>query len=250
MKKASEKTILATRLCEVMEDANVTHEDLGKAIGISRQAVTQYCDGSAKPSLDKLCKISDFFNVSSDYLLGLIDNKSKNISDKAIHNALGISDKAIAALRLSRLVYPTKTQKAEEIEAKLIKEAEELEVGQEYHTLKDLMKGLKAPQKIAMYKAASNTIPCLEVLLKQRATLEEPRVLDLLLDYFNFEEQDFVAQAQTLPNYFGGTKEGVGMITGKRMAAIMLDDIKDALKELKKELKSGKANERCYLCAV
>ena len=232
MKKESEKTIFAKNLCKAIEEAKVTHDDLSKVLGITRQAVTQFCNGSAQPSIDKLRKIANALRVSSDYLLGLTGVESNNNEDRVIHDALGLSDKAIAALKLSRLTYQTKTERAEKLEAKLMKELEQ----REHDSLKALVNSLKASRRTAMLEASVNTIPCIEILLRQRATEEKPRVLDLLLTYFNFEEQDFVAQS--LSDFIGNTKEKAAMIDGKRMSAYILDEIKDALRELKEERKS------------
>lgn len=40
---------------------------------ISKQAITEMKAGRSYPSLDTLCRIADFFDVSTDYLLGRTD---------------------------------------------------------------------------------------------------------------------------------------------------------------------------------
>lgn len=49
---------------------------IGKKIGISSSTVTQWKQGSI-PKADALEKISSYFNVSIDYLLGKTDIKNK-----------------------------------------------------------------------------------------------------------------------------------------------------------------------------
>ena len=237
MKRESRDNVFATNLRKVMKESKVTHEALAKVVEVTRAAIGQYCDGSSEPKFDKLRKIADYFKVSIDYLLGLIDTPSTNPKIKEIHDFLGLSEKAIKALRESRLTYNKKA--AERVEAKLIEELKEFETKLEYHSLQDLLKGLKTPQKIERYKAATNTIPCIEILLRQQANDERLRVIDYLLDYFNFEEQDFVTQAlYPIPDFVTGKERKADMITGEQMTFVLLSRIQNALIGLKKELKS------------
>lgn len=63
---------LAQRLNELITDTNALKDHLG----VSAQAVNQYRLGLARPSLENLCKIADFYNTSTDYLLGLSNTPS------------------------------------------------------------------------------------------------------------------------------------------------------------------------------
>ena len=49
--------------------ATVTHKKLGSAIGASSTTVSHYINGRIKPSFDTLVGISEFFNVTLDYLV-------------------------------------------------------------------------------------------------------------------------------------------------------------------------------------
>lgn len=46
-----------------------SQEELAEHIGVSRQAVSRWESGSAKPDADKIIAICDLFGVSADYLL-------------------------------------------------------------------------------------------------------------------------------------------------------------------------------------
>lgn len=61
--------MLGDRLKELREEKELTQEELGKLIRVSRQAVSSYESGENEPSLANLIKIADIFNVSVDYLL-------------------------------------------------------------------------------------------------------------------------------------------------------------------------------------
>ncbi|WP_097025436.1 helix-turn-helix domain-containing protein [Clostridium peptidivorans] len=58
------------RLRELREEKQLTQEELGKLLNISRQAVSGYEAEGNEPNLQNLVKLADIFNVSLDYLLG------------------------------------------------------------------------------------------------------------------------------------------------------------------------------------
>ena len=62
----------AKTLTLLRQDRNITQEELGKAIGVSRSAVGMYERGERHPDYETLEKIADFFNVSFNFLLGNI----------------------------------------------------------------------------------------------------------------------------------------------------------------------------------
>ena len=63
----------AERLKQLMHDANVSQDALAKAIGYSQRAVSKWLNGQAVPTADAVYKCATYFDVSSDYLLGLED---------------------------------------------------------------------------------------------------------------------------------------------------------------------------------
>ena len=62
----------ATRLRDLIEKRGTTIKAVAECIGITRQSVSQYCEGATQPNADTIAKIATYFNVSADYLLGLI----------------------------------------------------------------------------------------------------------------------------------------------------------------------------------
>ena len=71
----------ASRLRELIAKANdnkITIQSVAKSIGITRQAVSQYYNGLTQPNAETIVKIAEYFNVSTDYLLGLTDNQTTN----------------------------------------------------------------------------------------------------------------------------------------------------------------------------
>ena len=94
----TEKDVFATRLRKSMEDRKISKTQLGKAIGISVQAVSQYTTGQSKPGPEKLVILARFLNESTDYLLGLSESRSVDISTREICARTNLTDGAFAAL--------------------------------------------------------------------------------------------------------------------------------------------------------
>ena len=72
-----------------------TQDKLAEHCGVARQSVAQWKDGKTKPDIYYLGKIADFFEVSTDYLLGLTPHDTPNVETRAIAEKLGLSEKAI-----------------------------------------------------------------------------------------------------------------------------------------------------------
>ena len=54
--------------------------DMAKKLGVSKQCVSNWENDNVVPSIDMLIKISRLFNVSTDRLLGLDNNKYLEIT--------------------------------------------------------------------------------------------------------------------------------------------------------------------------
>ena len=62
--------ILGYRLRELRKNNNMSQDELGKLIGVTKVSVSGYENGTRVPSMDILNKILDIFGISADYLLG------------------------------------------------------------------------------------------------------------------------------------------------------------------------------------
>lgn len=60
------KTIKELRL-----DEGISQRELGKRLGVSNQAVSFWECGQREPDLDMLLKIAKYFQVTTDFLLGI-----------------------------------------------------------------------------------------------------------------------------------------------------------------------------------
>ena len=65
--------MFSNRLKELRHKAKVTQKELAQSINSSQQNIALYEQGRRKPKYETLEKLSVFFNVSTDYLLGKTD---------------------------------------------------------------------------------------------------------------------------------------------------------------------------------
>ncbi|MFG6273942.1 helix-turn-helix domain-containing protein [Megasphaera hexanoica] len=79
------------RVKELRKQRNMTQEELGKVLDIQKAAISKYENGRAEPSTDVLKKMSAFFGVSIDYLLG-------NSSDPSQESGGYYSDPEVAQM--------------------------------------------------------------------------------------------------------------------------------------------------------
>ena len=68
-------TSVSTRLVELRKEKNLSQKEAATALGVSQALLSHYEKGIRECGLDFLCRASTFYDVSTDYLLGLTDNK-------------------------------------------------------------------------------------------------------------------------------------------------------------------------------
>lgn len=66
-----------TRLRNVREDRDLTQAEVGKILNKSQQGYNHIEAGRAELKIDDLVKLCQFYNLSADYIIGLI-NKPKS----------------------------------------------------------------------------------------------------------------------------------------------------------------------------
>lgn len=88
----TEQAEFPSRLSEIMKERKVSQETLAGALGVKRQTVSLYKTGQSSPNAEQLCKIAKFFNVSTDWLLGISEAKSLDGDIQQICTQTGISE--------------------------------------------------------------------------------------------------------------------------------------------------------------
>ena len=61
----------AEKILNLIKESGLTDAAINKATGLTAGLITQWRKGAQKPSADAIVKIATYFNVTTDYLLGL-----------------------------------------------------------------------------------------------------------------------------------------------------------------------------------
>ena len=74
---------LGEKLYKLRTEKNITQSDVASALGVSRQAVSKWETDESLPDLDKLVKLADLYEVTTDFLLreSASSNNGTQISD-------------------------------------------------------------------------------------------------------------------------------------------------------------------------
>lgn len=94
-------SLFSARLGNLIAEKKISMQTLSTEIGVSRQAISQYCNGSTVPNADKLLKIAEYFNVSLDYLCGRSEAATTNKDLQFICDYTGLSESTIRVLHQS-----------------------------------------------------------------------------------------------------------------------------------------------------
>ena len=87
------------RLREIMREKKKTQQNVADAIGKTRQAVSYYADGSSSPDWEVIVKLAKYFDVSTDWLLGLSNVKTIDGDIKGACKYTGLSDISVRHIR-------------------------------------------------------------------------------------------------------------------------------------------------------
>lgn len=77
---------LLDRIKELMNDRQINARQLTSELGISSSSLTDWNKGKSSPSLDAVIKISDYFDVSIDYLVHGKNTPTIRELDSSVHN--------------------------------------------------------------------------------------------------------------------------------------------------------------------
>lgn len=76
---------VSDRIRELRKIKGISQDELAEKLGVSRQAISKWENEQSIPDIDKIIMLSDYFEVSTDYLLKGVEpvksmnNKGKNL---------------------------------------------------------------------------------------------------------------------------------------------------------------------------
>ena len=72
--------MLSSQIRQLRTARNLSQVQLAKALGVTKQSVSNWENNNIMPSIDMLIRISKTFSVSADYLLGLENRQTLDVS--------------------------------------------------------------------------------------------------------------------------------------------------------------------------
>ena len=82
----------------LLAEQNKRQKDLAKELGVTDNTISYFVSGSRTPNLEQITTIADFFNVSTDFLLGRTKAHTQNTEIRAICDYTGLSEAAVSEL--------------------------------------------------------------------------------------------------------------------------------------------------------
>lgn len=68
---------IKNRLRDVREDRDLNQADIAELLSTTQEQISKYETGKQLMGIDKYIKLAEFYNISIDYLVGIIDTPKK-----------------------------------------------------------------------------------------------------------------------------------------------------------------------------
>ena len=89
---------LGNNIRAVRKEKKLSQVELGKAVGVSRSTIANWEKGKTSPATTYILKLANFFNITTDYLLGYtptpqLTRKDERDVQKIVKNLLDDPDR-------------------------------------------------------------------------------------------------------------------------------------------------------------
>ena len=86
-------------LVQAKKNQGLSHDEISREIGVSSGVLSEWMSDNKTASIENLAKLSRYFSVTSDYLLGLSEAKTADKDVQIACKTTGLSADAIESLR-------------------------------------------------------------------------------------------------------------------------------------------------------
>lgn len=93
------KKVIGIRINGLLASHNVKQKELAAVLSVSDNVISYFTKGTRQPNIEQLIKLADFFDVSTDYLLGRTEVQSTDADIKAVCEYTGLDEMAIYTLQ-------------------------------------------------------------------------------------------------------------------------------------------------------
>lgn len=114
------------RIRELRKERKLTMKQLGERLGLAESTISQYETGKREPDHKTLVKISEFFHVSVDYLLGHVSEPWFYLDTERILREINSYDEEMPQDANKQQLFQAFDQLNEEGQTKAVERVEEL----------------------------------------------------------------------------------------------------------------------------
>lgn len=90
--------VIGERIGLLLSERKIKQKDLAEHLGITDNTISYFCSGKRMPNTTQIKEISQFFNISADYLLGISSAATNDKDIQYIGDYLKLSAEAIENL--------------------------------------------------------------------------------------------------------------------------------------------------------
>lgn len=88
--------MFAQRLRQLRTERKISQSELAAVLNISNRTISMYEQGNSEPNVETIIKIADYFNVTTDYLIGRANEKTPELQQ--LYESIGLSENSIDLL--------------------------------------------------------------------------------------------------------------------------------------------------------
>ena len=93
-----------SELVNTKKRTGLSQKEIATQLNLSSGTLSEWCSDNVTPPIDVLPGLAEYFNVSTDWLLGLSDVMSRNEDIQFIHNKTALSQEAISKLTVDKYI--------------------------------------------------------------------------------------------------------------------------------------------------
>ena len=91
------KTI-GERLRNLLLEDKKTQKDVASILSVTENTISYFVNGKRSPNIEQLCTLAEYFDTTTDYLIGKTDTRTNNNDIITICNTIGLTEQNVILL--------------------------------------------------------------------------------------------------------------------------------------------------------
>lgn len=201
--------VFADKLSDLINEKKTKkHEEIANEIGVTKGSISKYINDNGEAGINSLVKIARYFNVSTDYLLGLTPNKislttEENRLIRSICDYTGLKEYSIKCLKemkdsnltniINEFIDFLIENASEEIldsmdDVREISSAKSIMSAELFHTVKDMAGDISVGEMFSRMERDSQTFLMVNEVFELESKIDD---LETIIDGLKFKISKF-----------------------------------------------------------